>query len=263
MKKGKKRNRIIEIGVVLIAIAGMVLVASATMDPYGMDGYVKFANETGCPGANITFTNQRTGEIIYYTSITNGAYSQNALNFPSEYADTIVYYTVFDGYTNTTSIVIDAIQGATTKNIYLSEAVGGNASVSITDGSIMFGNLQLSTTQNTVTLGDTQVINTNGADGAQKIEIALTSSTVTGAVNNTVLTFVTGSPGNNELKCEFKGGDVGAYTALTDAYQTFDNSMPASSNANLDIQLTTPSSVSSDSYYDNYQFEIIVRVSLL
>ena len=97
----------------------------------------------------------------------------------------------------------------------------------------------------------------------KKIEIKLNSSAVTGTNNGTVLTFVTGSPGLNELLCQFKGGDVSSYTALTDAYQTFDDSMAKDTDADLDIQLTTPSSVSSDDYYDDYQFEIIVKATLL
>jgi len=141
--------------------------------------------------------------------------------------------------------------------------VGGNASISVSDGSINFGNLQLNTVKNTVDIGDTQTISTAGAGGAQKIEIKLNSSTVVGANNGTTLTFVTGSPGINEIKCEFKGGDVGSYTALTDTYQIFDDSMPADSTASLDIQLTMPSTVSNDNYYDNYQFEIIIRATLL
>lgn len=254
------------IGIVIVVALLATMGVSALMDPYGMDGYVKFENGTGAVGANITFTNQRTSEIIYFTSVTNGAYSQNALNFPSEYQDndTIGYYTVYNEYTNTTSIVINASQGGTTKNIILeSGAPTGNASVTVEDSSISFGNLQLNTVKNTVDITDTQVINTNGADGAQKIEIKLNQSSVAGTNNGTTLTFVSGSPGLNQLLCQFKGADVGSYTALTAAYQEFDNSMSASSNANLDIQLTMPSSVSNDNYYDDYEFEIIVRATLI
>ena len=147
--------------------------------------------------------------------------------------------------------------------LVFSGVMADNASVTVTDGSISFGNLQLSNTKNTVDVSDTQVINTTGADGNQKIEILLNSSVVTGTANSTDLTFVSGSPGLNELLCQFKGGDVGSYTALTTSYQEFDNSMANNTNANLDIQLTMPSSVSSDSYYDYYQFEIIVKATLL
>jgi len=77
-------------------------------DPYPLDGYVKFANGTKVAGANITFTNQRTGEVIYDTSSDSGWYSDDAANFPSGYqnGDVIRYYTVYDGYENTTSHTI-------------------------------------------------------------------------------------------------------------------------------------------------------------
>lgn len=137
-----------------------------------------------------------------------------------------------------------------------------NVSMTISDGFINFGNSELGNTIDTVSTGDTQIINTTGADGAQLIEIKLNRSTVTGQVNSTVLTFVSGSVGENEMKCSFKGGDVGAYTALNTTYQTFDNSMPPSTT-NLNIQMGTPSSVTNESYYDYYQFEILVRATLL
>lgn len=137
-----------------------------------------------------------------------------------------------------------------------------NASMTISDGFIIFGNSELGDTVDTVSTGDTQIINTTEADGAQLIEIKLNSSTVVGAVNGTVLTFVSGSVGENEMKCSFKGGDVGSYVALNTTYQIFDDSMPPSTT-NLDIQMVTPSTVTNDNYYDYYQFEIIVRATLL
>ena len=81
-----------------IALYGICGV-TAFMDPYGMDGYVKDKEGTGLVGANITFNNTDTNEQIYFTSVTNGAYSQNALNFPSEYSDgdTITYYVIYNG----------------------------------------------------------------------------------------------------------------------------------------------------------------------
>ena len=251
--------------IVLLLVLGTAAV-SAFQDPYGLSGHT--FNEGGTPlvGTNITFTNQRTGEKIYFDSVAGGEYAQDCLNFPSAYedGDVIQYYCVHDGLTNTTTAPINtSAGGGTSLDIYLSAAAEGNASVTVTDGSITFGNLQLNAVKNTVDVSDTQSVNTTGADGAQKIEIKLNSSSVTGQVNSTVLTFVSGSPSLNELLCQFKGGDVGSYTALTTAYQEVDNSMPASSNANLDIQLTTPSSVSNDNYYDDYQFEIIVRATLL
>ena len=140
--------------------------------------------------------------------------------------------------------------------------VDGNVSMTISDGFINFGNSELGDTVDTVGIGDTQIINTTEADGAQLIEIKLNSSTVTGQANSTVLTFVTGSVGENEMKCSFKGGDVGSYVALNTTYQIFDDSMPPSTT-NLDIQMVTPSTVTNDNYYDYYQFEIIVRATLL
>lgn len=260
-----KMRKIVGMGIILVAVIATTMVVSAIQDPYPLLGYVNYPNGTAVgAGANITFTNQNTIEIIYDDTSASGWYSDDAANFPSGYQDghIIKYETIYGAYTNTTyhTIVVD---GSNVMNITLDALTGSNASVSIMDGSILFGNLQLSTTQNTVTLGDTQVINTTGASGNQLIEIKLNSSTVTGQVNSTVLTFVSGSPGNNELKCEFKGGDVGSYTALTTTYQNFDNSMVKDNNANLDIQLTMPSSVSNDNYYDDYQFEIIVRATLL
>ena len=260
----RKIKKILYIAVGIILVLSVTHV-SAFMDPYGMDGYVRFQNETGCVGANVTFTNQRTGEAIYFTTVTNGAYSQNALNFPSEYqnGDEIEYYTVYDSYTNTTSIIIDTSGPGTTTMIYLEEGAGpGNASLTVTDGSISFGNLQLTEVANTEGV-DVQTVNTTGAGGAQLIEIKLNSSTVVGDTNGTSLTFVSGSPGTNQLRCQFKGGDVSSYTALTTSYQTYDNSMAANTTSALNIQLTMPSSVSSASYYDDYQFEVIVRATLL
>ena len=140
--------------------------------------------------------------------------------------------------------------------------VDTNASMTITDGFINFGDSELGNTVDTVSIGDTQIINTTEAGGAQLIEIKLNGSTVAGTANSTVLTFVTGAVGNDEMKCSFKGGDVGTYTALNTTYQTFDNSMPPSTT-NLDIQMGTPSSVTNESYYDYYQFEILVRATLL
>lgn len=259
-------KKIVGIGIVLVTIIVTTMAVSALVDPYPLDGYVNYPNGTAVgAGANITFTNQNTSEIIYDDTSALGWYSDDAGNFPSGYQNghIIMYETIYGSYSNTTYHTIDVAQGHNTMNITLETGATGNASVTVTDGSITFGNLQLSTVKNTVDVSDTQVINTTGADGNQKIEIKLNSSTVTGTVNSTVLTFVSGSPGLNQLLCQFKGGDVVSYTALTTTYQEFDNSMPKNTTANLNIQLTTPSSVSNDNYYDNYQFEIIVKATLL
>lgn len=139
---------------------------------------------------------------------------------------------------------------------------GGNTSMIISDGFIDFGDSELGNTVDTVSKGDTQIVNTTEASGNQLIEIKLNSSTVTGQANSTVLTFVSGSVGENQMKCSFKGGDVGSYTPLNITYQTFDDSMPPSTT-NLDVQMITPPTVSNDDYYDYYQFDIIVRATLL
>jgi len=261
------RNRKYVAGLVILAVVLSVGLASAD---YGLSGFVLFENGTQCAGANVSMTNQRTNEVIYNNTgwadpPFEGYYLNDAGNFPSGYqdGDVILYHAVFDGYQGNASQAIDISQGGQMVNITIYESGGGTAAVTVSDGSISFGNLQLNAVKNTEEIGDTQVISTAGASGAQLIEIKLNSSSVTGINNGRVLTFVTGSPGNNELKCEFKGGDVGSYTALTTTYQTFDDSMPADTTANLDIQLTMPSSVSNDDYYDDYQFEIIVKATLL
>ena len=257
-------KKIVEIG---IGIALVILVATgvSALDPYPLDGYVKYPNGTVIgAGANITFTNMNTSDVIYDDTSGYGWYSQDAYNFlPNHYAQghIIKYETVYGIYVNTTYHTISG--PGNTMDIMLVTGGGTNASVTVTSGSITFGNLQLSTIQNTVTLGQTQTINTTGADGSQKIEIMLNSGTVTGTANSTELTFVSGSPSLNQLLCQFKGGDVGSYTALTTSYQEFDDSMVNNANKDLDIQLTMPSSVSNDNYYDDYQFEITVRATLL
>ena len=97
-------------------------------DPYPLDGYVVFENGTPVgAGANVTFTNQDTGEVIYDLTSASGWYSDNAANFPSGYQDgqTITYSTVFGEYTNTTSHTIDVAAGSHTMNITLGNASGG------------------------------------------------------------------------------------------------------------------------------------------
>jgi len=261
------RNRKYIAGLVVFAVVLSVGLASAD---YGLSGFVLFENGTQCAGANVTMINQRTSAVIYNNTgwadpPFEGYYLQNAGNFPGGYenGDVVLYHAVYDGYEGNASQAINISQGGQMVNITIYESGGGTAAVTVSDGSISFGNLQLNAVKNTAEIGDTQIISTAGASGAQKIEIKLNSSSVTGINNGRVLSFVTGSPGNNELKCEFKGGDVGSYTALTTTYQTFDDSMPADSTANLDIQLTMPSSVSNDDYYDDYQFEIVVKATLL
>ena len=254
----------------LIIVFALVASVNIVAADYVLNGFVFSENGTQCAGANVSMTNQRTGGVIYNNTgwadpSYEGYYLQDAGNFPGGYqdGDVVLYHAVYDGYEGNASQAIDISQGGQMVNITIYESGGGTAAVTVSDGSISFGNLQLNAVKNTADIGDTQTISTVGASGAQLIEIKLNSSSVTGINNGRVLSFVTGSPGNNELKCEFKGGDVGSYTALTTTYQTFDDSMPADTTANLDIQLTMPSSVSNDDYYDDYQFEIVVKATLL
>ena len=105
----------------------LVSIPSAMADgapqaPYPLDGYVVFENGTTVKGANVTFTNLNTSEVIYADSDpTYGWYSQDAGNFTTAYADgqIIQYYTVFGGYTNTTTYTIDTAEGSNTMNITL------------------------------------------------------------------------------------------------------------------------------------------------
>lgn len=258
-------KRIVGFGIVLATIIATTMVVSALTDPYPLDGYVLYPNGTKVGvGANITFTNQNTTEVIYDDTSASSWYSADAGNFPSGYQDghTIQYYSIYGEYTNTTYHIINITQGSNTMNITLNPISGDVAAVAVTDGSISFGNLKLNDAVNTEGT-DTQIINTNGASGNQLIEIKLNESTVIGETNSTELTFVTGTPALNQLLCQFKGGDAVSYTALTTTYQNFDDVMLADTTRNLNIQLTMPSSVGSDSYYDNYQFEIIVKATLL
>ena len=115
---------------VAIALFGVLVTStSALMDPYGMDGYVKDKAGTGLVGANVTFNNTNTDEQIYFDSVTNGAYSQNALNFPSEYSDgdNITYYVTYDGTTYLNESYYHVINltedgGGNTVNIILDQA---------------------------------------------------------------------------------------------------------------------------------------------
>jgi hypothetical protein len=110
-----------------IAILGLIITvisvppAMALQDPYPLDGYVKYANGTVVGNANVTFTNQNTGEVIYDDSSVSGWYSGDAGNFPSGYQNghVIQYYTVFGEYSNTTTHTIDVSAGSHTMDIIL------------------------------------------------------------------------------------------------------------------------------------------------
>ena len=110
----------------LIAVLVLaVSVVSALTTPYSLSGHIYDSDgTTPIVGANITFTNQNSSDVIYATSTTNGEYQQDAANFPSGYfdADAIQYYTVYGTQTNTTIAPIDTSGGGTSLNIVLSAA---------------------------------------------------------------------------------------------------------------------------------------------
>ena len=105
-------------GILAVVIASSMAV-SALQDPYPMDGYV--VDDLGAPiaGANITFTNQNTGEVIYDDSSASGWYSNGADNFPSGYQEmhTIKYDVRYGNCTTTVFHVIDQSAGFRTMNI--------------------------------------------------------------------------------------------------------------------------------------------------
>ncbi|CAD6490405.1 MAG: hypothetical protein KFBDDELM_00290 [Candidatus Argoarchaeum ethanivorans] len=92
-------------------------------------------------GANVTFMNMATGEVVYANSYPSGVYTNDAGNFPSGYTngDTIAYFTVFGEYTNTTSHVINITAGSHTMNIFLEPPKGdldGDSQITSTDAAI-------------------------------------------------------------------------------------------------------------------------------
>ena len=106
----------------LLLVIGTIVIASAFQDPYGLTGHTYDESGTPLVGTNITFTNQRTGEKIYFDSAAGGEYAQDCLNFPSGYenGDIIQYYCVYNGLTNITTAPIDTeAGGGTSLDIYL------------------------------------------------------------------------------------------------------------------------------------------------
>ena len=104
--------------ILVVAIASMMLV-SALQDPYPLDGYV--VDELGAPvmDANVTFTNQNTGEVICYDTGYTGWYTNDAGNFPSGYQDghTIKYDVKYSDCSTTIYHVVDSSAGFRTMNI--------------------------------------------------------------------------------------------------------------------------------------------------
>ena len=106
-----------------------VTIVSALQDPYPLDGYV--VDDLGAPifGANVTFTNQRTGDMIYGGSSASGWYSNDAGNFLDGYqdGDVIQYYSTFGNHSTTLLSTIDVAVGHNTMNITLDVILDSDA----------------------------------------------------------------------------------------------------------------------------------------
>jgi len=113
-----------KLGITLILlIVCLFNVVSGLSTPYSLSGHIYDSNGvTPIVGANITFTNQNSSEIIYCDSTTNGEYQQDAANFPSGYydGDVIRYYAVYGSQNNTTTAAIVVSGGGTSLDIVLS-----------------------------------------------------------------------------------------------------------------------------------------------
>ena len=122
----KIKNTATIFGIVMLIVVGMIIPVSAFQDPYGLTGHIYDKDDTAIVGANITFKNTNTGEVIYFDSVTNGEYSQDALNFPSGYTngDTIEYTVTYNNNVswNQTTAVIDTSGGGTSLDIILDQA---------------------------------------------------------------------------------------------------------------------------------------------
>ncbi len=116
----------LQFSIVIFMLVAFVCTANAGLTtPYSLSGHVYDSDgTTGIVGANITFTNQNSSEVIYATSTMNGEYQEDAANFPSGYfnGDTIVYYTTYNTQTNTTTVKINVSGGGTPLDIILSSA---------------------------------------------------------------------------------------------------------------------------------------------
>ena len=111
--------------VMFMLVAFVCTVNAGLTTPYSLSGHVYDSDgTTGIVGANITFTNQNSSEVIYATSTVNGEYQQDAANFLSGYfdGDTILYYTTYNTQTNTTTAKINVSGGGTPLDIVLSSA---------------------------------------------------------------------------------------------------------------------------------------------
>lgn len=122
-----RNKKILTIGLVLLVMIGAIITVSALTDPYPMDGYVKDKAGNKLSGANVTFTNTNTSEIIYDDSSAAGWYSADAGNFPSGYQNghIIEYMMNYSGttYQNISySFIINTTLGSNTANITLDQA---------------------------------------------------------------------------------------------------------------------------------------------
>jgi len=108
----------IELSIGLIAI-GIGATAMALQDPYPLYGYVVDDLGASVEGANVTFTNQNTGEVIYDDTSVSGWYMDDAGNFPSGYHDgqTIECDVKYGNYTTTTWYTIDSSVGSHSMNV--------------------------------------------------------------------------------------------------------------------------------------------------
>ena len=114
-------KKLIIVGLVLCTLIG---VTTALNTPYSLSGHVY--DNVGNPlvGANITFTNMNSSDVIYIDSMSGGEYQQDAANFLSGYfdGDIIKYYSVYGASTNTTNESINVANGGTLLDIYIALA---------------------------------------------------------------------------------------------------------------------------------------------
>lgn len=126
-KKMETRNKKgIVFGIAILITIGVIMSVSAFQDPYGLTGHIYDKDSVAIVGANITFKNTNTTEILYFDSVADGEYAQDALNFPSGYTngDTIEYTVTYNSNVswNKTTAPIDTSGGGTSLDIILDQA---------------------------------------------------------------------------------------------------------------------------------------------
>jgi len=112
------KKMVIGISIGLMAI-GIGATAMALQDPYPLYGYVVDDLGASVEGANITFTNQNTDEVLYSDTSASGWYMDDAANFPSGYQDgqTIECDVEYVNYTTTVWYTIDSSVGSHSMNV--------------------------------------------------------------------------------------------------------------------------------------------------